>query len=114
MTDSVRDVIAKAAADHWYIEKVEGCDFSSLEDQSDAIIEALHDAGHRILGPGELDPYTLRRCTQRVEDRIATIEAVAARHNDPGINFILSISAARREAKDIAAAIRAMEKTDAE
>jgi hypothetical protein len=31
-----------------------------------AVLEALHSAGYRIIGPGELDPETVEKCAEAV------------------------------------------------
>lgn len=57
MTD-VREIIAK---------RIVG---PKALDWADAVIEALHAAGYRILGPDEVDPVTVERCAE-VAERLA-------------------------------------------
>lgn len=39
----------------------------AADDQADDLLVILHDAGYRILGPGELDAETLERAAQVAE-----------------------------------------------
>jgi hypothetical protein len=38
----------------------------AADDQADDLLVILHDAGYRILGPGELDAETLERCVKEL------------------------------------------------
>ena len=72
---SARDVIA------WTMKSLGAFDPTR---EADAVLVALHAAGYRILGPGELDAETLERCIKELnrlpwfEDVVSLVDAEAA------------------------------------
>jgi len=56
----------------------------AADDQADDLLVILHDAGYRILGPGELDAETVERCIKELnqlpwfEDVVSLVDVEAA------------------------------------
>lgn len=56
----------------------------AADDQADDLLVILHDAGYRILAPGELDAETVERCIKELnklpwfEDVVSLVDVEAA------------------------------------
>lgn len=85
MTDTARDVIARAL-DETGLDCVDDVDATF-------VIDALHAAGYRVLGPGELDGETVERCAQAAY--VACAETRHVRLGDKAAAAIRSLKGGR-------------------
>lgn len=78
---------------------------------ADAIIEALHAAGYRILAPGDVDPETAEKCAETAHDCFKLLRESSNRLFDEGDQGSAILTKERAYgASDAAVAIRALAK----